>query len=259
MKREEIVPFANQVTLRVDRDGRDVTIRAVRNGIEVFVKKLAHEDFRKAERFRAEVEAMQAWMTRQAQAQAHIERASERFDRWFGWLPYRMVPKRFHTEDVGDALERIGAVVRRAGSRWELAAVYIGVCFHLACEVLRYVVRSFNGRKAFGEPPRRGWPVLTDTAAVSRIFALPEIRKWARCLEQQTCERVRLHLRVEASPRLEYPHGSEERMWHIAVAESHPTHLSFHRRFGIDPDSGAVFERDVSGELRPYRVLSHDL
>jgi hypothetical protein len=206
-----------------------------------------------------EARAWAATLRERARKQAAVDLASARFDRWLGWLPPRMVPKRVNTEVVGDALERIGAVVVRGGSRWELAAVYIGACYYVVCEIARYTIRSLRGRKPLDEGPRFRAAVLSDTDATRRIFALPEMRRWARHIEQETGGKAWLSLRVEAAPRLNYPRGSEERMWQIAAAESHPTHLSFHRRFAIDPDSGMLFERDFSDQLRPYRVRFRDL
>ncbi len=49
-----------------------------------------------------------------------------------------------------------------------------------------------------------------------------------------------MHLRVEEIPRLDAPVGSLERSWHLAIAESHETHLVTMCRIAIDVDSGRL-------------------
>ncbi|MBV9949625.1 MAG: hypothetical protein JOZ69_22480 [Myxococcales bacterium] len=59
-----------------------------------------------------------------------------------------MVPKRVNDEVIGDALERIGAVVARGASRWELFLVYVATFLVVACEIVRYAARAVRGRTA---------------------------------------------------------------------------------------------------------------
>ncbi len=54
-----------------------------------------------------------------------------------------------------------------------------------------------------------------------------------------------MSVRVEQVPKLDAPRGSPDRAWHLAVAESQPTHLVTRFRFTIDLDSGALSVFDV--------------
>ena len=93
---------------------------------------------------------------------------------------------------------------------------------------------------------------LTGAAACALLLAMPEMGARGRYVERESRGEVHLCVRIVDSPRLDYPTGSPERMWHLAAAENHQTHLSAHRFYGVDADSGAVYDigYDLSGGRR---------
>jgi hypothetical protein len=108
-----------------------------------------------------------------------------------------------------------------------------------------------NARTAL--PMNTRGPVLDDRAAIARVFDFPAIKEWGQELARVSGGTVRLGLRVDASPTPNAEPGTMARAWRVAVYESHPGHLSNHRRLAVDADSGAVFVYDPLDDSRaPY-------
>jgi hypothetical protein len=105
------------------------------------------------------------------------------------------------------------------------------------------------------EPPHRPrLPVSSGEDAAQLIAELPAIRAWVEVLDQHSRDGnvVRLGMTVESTPRPDAALGSDERVWRIAVFESHKTHRSNHRRFLVDADTGMIFRLDpVTGARLP--------
>ena len=96
-------------------------------------------------------------------------------------------------------------------------------------------------------------PVLDADAATELIFQLPAMIAFGKEVHRLSGGQVPTSVRVEHVPKLDAPRGSPDRAWHLAFAESQPTHLVTHFRFAIDLDSGAVSFGDVFNDrLVPY-------
>ena len=102
-------------------------------------------------------------------------------------------------------------------------------------------------------------PAITSDAAFHQVLALPGVRSWVDCVEGASKGAIRVSFRIDGVPRLDSPRGSEERTWHLAGAENHPTHWSCHRFFKVDPDSGDVFERIFDDGRLLWRAASPPL
>ncbi|HXK20077.1 MAG TPA: hypothetical protein VNG33_19835 [Polyangiaceae bacterium] len=80
-------------------------------------------------------------------------------------------------------------------------------------------------------------PVLDFASASSILLALPEFDALAEHLDAASNGKTRAHLRLDAAPNLAAPRGSRDRSWHLAIAESHDTHLVTLCHLAVDVDT----------------------
>jgi hypothetical protein len=71
----------------------------------------------------------------------------QRFERWLGWLPSRVVPKRVNDEVIGDAIEKINGMICQSAPSWRIKLVYAVTFAVVASECVRYFVRALRGRQ----------------------------------------------------------------------------------------------------------------
>lgn len=103
-----------------------------------------------------------------------------------------------------------------------------------------------TGPSQAGLGPAPQAPMIDESQAVDRVWALPEVRCWAERVGKVSDGKVRAVTMVEARPDLNAPDPA----WLIYAGESHPTHFVRWQQFRVDARSGAVAVTDLStGEL----------
>jgi hypothetical protein len=83
------------------------------------------------------------------------------------------------------------------------------------------------------------------------VFALPEVKAFARYLERQSKGEVHATIRPESIPRVGCT-GGAQCIWEFYVGESHSDHTVRWSTFQIDEPTGAISVADLGGTPVPY-------